>query len=64
MARKPTTPLEASAASRTKIRENAIRGDTVKKLKCGKCDYKWWPRSQKPVTCPRCKCRNWENYKK
>jgi predicted Zn-ribbon and HTH transcriptional regulator len=59
MGKKPTTPLEASVASK----DNKIKDKVIKELVCGKCDYKWWPRSQKPVTCPRCKCRNWENYK-
>lgn len=56
------TPLEASVESKMRLEENKIQGDTVSKLVCGKCGYKWWPRSQKPVTCPRCKCRKWENY--
>lgn len=34
------------------------------KLKCLKCGYSWWPRSEdKPRLCPACKCRKWESYK-
>ena len=36
----------------------------MEKNKCQKCDYEWIPRTEnKPVECPDCKSRNWEDKK-
>jgi len=35
----------------------------VDKVKCTKCNYSWLPRVKKPVECPKCKRRDWENKK-
>lgn len=37
---------------------NTIR---ITRLKCGKCNYEWLPRTTKlPKVCPNCKSRNWQ----
>ena len=32
----------------------------MKKATCDKCKHQWTPRTEKPVTCPKCKTYNWE----
>lgn len=35
----------------------------MKKCKCKKCGYEWYPRDPKinPKECPNCKSRRWDN---
>lgn len=36
--------------------------EEMEKLKCVKCGWSWWPRSEKdPVKCPACQSRHWKN---
>ena len=32
----------------------------VKKLRCLRCKYRWWPRVKKPARCPHCKSAQWD----
>jgi len=33
----------------------------IKKLKCLRCDHKWFPRKEKkPRTCPKCNSAYWD----
>lgn len=37
--------------------------ETIQKVKCLKCGYEWLPREgRKPIKCPDCQCRKWEDY--
>jgi len=35
----------------------------MKKLKCVKCNHQWYPRTPKPVQCPKCRTVYWEKEK-
>ena len=38
---------------------------SIKKLTCKKCNYSWWPRTdKKPKLCPACKSRKYNEDKK
>lgn len=32
----------------------------MKKCKCLRCGWEWLPRTEKPIMCPACKSRKWE----
>lgn len=34
--------------------------DKLKKVKCGKCGEKWYPRVSAPKKCPACQARDWD----
>lgn len=34
--------------------------NTIKKQKCLRCDYEWWPKTlQPPVVCAKCRSKYW-----
>ena len=48
-------------ATKARVRS---KGRTLSELKCLRCDYKWWPRSQeRPQTCPKCRSPYWDKKK-
>lgn len=35
---------------------------TIEQLRCGRCGYRWFPRSaNRPVKCPECQSREWDS---
>lgn len=32
----------------------------IPKLKCERCEYKWFPRTNKVIVCPKCKSPYWD----
>jgi len=49
-----------------KILEKAMQILKERKMvcECKRCGYVWFPRSFKPVYCPRCRARDYDNPKK
>jgi len=35
------------------------RSAFLRKARCLRCHYAWYPRSQRPTMCPHCKSRVW-----
>jgi len=33
---------------------------TIKKCKCLRCNYMWWPREGVPARCPKCQSRKYD----
>jgi predicted Zn-ribbon and HTH transcriptional regulator len=36
---------------------------TIPQYHCKQCDYKWLPRTVKPVKCPNCQSIHWDKKK-